>query len=56
MLLDRFLLAGATVAAGLLEIYDAAVVGAVVVEKTMMGFFEEHRAGGAIEALGRTGS
>jgi magnesium-transporting ATPase (P-type) len=45
-------LIGAAVVAALLgERTDAAVVGAVVVVNTLVGFFQEYRAGRAIEAL-----
>ncbi len=46
------LVASAVVAALLGERTDAAVVGAVVVVNTLIGFFQEFRAGRAIEALG----
>ncbi len=45
------LVASAVVAALLGERTDAAVVGAVVVINTLVGFFQEYRAGRAIEAL-----
>jgi Ca2+-transporting ATPase len=45
------LVASAVVAALLGERTDAAVVGAVVVINTLIGFFQEFRAGRAIEAL-----
>ena len=45
------LLAAATAAALLGETTDAAVVGAVVVANTLIGFFQEYRASRAIEAL-----
>jgi magnesium-transporting ATPase (P-type) len=45
------LLAAAAVAALLGEVTDAAVVGAVVVANTLIGFFQEYRASRAIEAL-----
>ena len=45
------LLAAAAVAALLGEVTDAAVVGAVVVVNTLIGFFQEFRASRAIEAL-----
>ncbi|MHB8875478.1 MAG: cation-translocating P-type ATPase [Myxococcaceae bacterium] len=45
-------LIGSTIAAALLgEGTDAAVVGAVVVANTLIGFFQEYRASRAIEAL-----
>ncbi|MBL0277446.1 MAG: HAD-IC family P-type ATPase [Anaeromyxobacter sp.] len=45
-------LVGAAVVAALLgEVTDAAVVGAVVVLNTLIGFFQEYRASRAIEAL-----
>ncbi len=45
------LIGSAVVAALLGERTDAAVVGAVVIVNTLIGFFQEYRAGQAIEAL-----